>query len=94
MSVAWPCNFGRNAILKHRESFASGSSFGKNSDMNVQGTENTWLELTRVRVSAPRLRVAVQFVSIGRWSQQVCEVFSGEKDVLSAPTFRSSENRG
>ena len=40
MSVAWPCNFGRNAILKHRESFARGSSIGMISDMNVQGTEN------------------------------------------------------
>ena len=89
MCVAWPCNVGRNAVLQHRESFASGSSIGKNSDMNVQATENTWLELPRVRMSAPRRRVAFHCVSIGRWSQQGCEVLSGRKDLQLGPTFRS-----
>ena len=100
MSVAWPCNFGRNAILKHRESFASGSLSGKLSDKNVQATENASLELPRVRMSAPRRCVAFQSVSIRRRSQQGCEVLSGRKDLQktvlsgrkhlkSATTFRS-----
>ena len=94
MSVAWPRNVVRKAVIAHQQSFAIGSLSGKFSDMNVQTTENASLELPRVRMSAPRRCVAFQSVSIGRCSQRGCEVLSGRKDLQAALTFRSRVNGG
>ena len=68
MSVALPCNVDRKAVVAYRESSASGSPSGQISDMNVQATKNASLELSRVRMSAPRRRVVFQPVSVGHWS--------------------------
>ena len=36
MSVAWPCNVVRKAVVAHQRSFARGTRFGEISDMNVR----------------------------------------------------------
>jgi len=68
MSVALPCNVDRKAVVAYRESSARGSPSGQISDMNVQAAGNASLELSRVRMSAPRRRVVFHTISVGHWS--------------------------
>jgi len=58
MSVAWPCNTIKTGDLVRLMSVARDTPYGPIPDMNVQATENAWLELPRVRRSVPRRRVA------------------------------------